>query len=159
MPRTEIHYAEHLERVLHMLSHDGALLVGAKKDGTANVMTIGWGTFGWIWGKPILSVLVRPSRYTWQFLEDNGEFTVNVPGPELAETVAYCGAVSGRDREKLADRGLTARPSRHVGVPYIEECPIHYECRVMHTYDLEPGALDPDIVDRAYPSGTACTPA
>ncbi len=153
MSRQEVDHLAHVEAALHVLSHDGALLVAAKKTGIANVMTIGWGTFGWIWGIPVVSVLVRPSRYTWEFLEDNGEFTVNVPGPDLAETAAYCGAISGRDRDKFAERGLTRRPARDVNVPYIEECPLHYECSVVHSYDLDPVALEADIVQSAYSSG------
>ena len=113
-------------------------------------MTIGWGTFGWIWSKPILMVLVRTARHTFEFMEQHGEFTVNVPGPALAETVAYCGRVSGRNYDKFAERGLTATRGKRVSVPVIKECVVHYECREVHKNDVLPEFLAPEINQNAY---------
>ena len=56
-----------------------AALVTAKADGQVNPMTIGWGTLGVQWGKPIFIVFVRQSRHTKTLLDKNGEFTINVP--------------------------------------------------------------------------------
>ena len=56
-----------------------AALVTAKADGQVNPMTIGWGTLGVQWGKPIFIVFVRQSRHTKALLDKNGEFTINVP--------------------------------------------------------------------------------
>ena len=153
MAKQTAHYAAYLTETVDVTSHGGALLVTVNAEGKPNVMTIGWATFGWIWGKPVLTVLVRPSRYTYGYLEEVPEFTVNVPTKDLAETVAYCGAVSGRDVDKFAERGLTAVSARHVRAPIIDQCAIHYECRVVHTYDLLPDALAPGIVASAYPTG------
>ena len=150
MPKQDIHFSRYIRETFDVLSHDGALLVTAKKSGHANVMTIGWGTFGWIWSKPVLMVMVRPSRYTYEFLEDNGEFTVNIPGKDLAETVAYCGRVSGRNFDKFAEKSMTATRAKRVRVPIIKECLLHYECRVVHTNDILPETLVPEINNTAY---------
>jgi flavin reductase (DIM6/NTAB) family NADH-FMN oxidoreductase RutF len=101
-------------------------------DGKPNVMTIGWGTLGAIWGRPVFLVLVRPSRHTYSRLEEVGEFTVNVPPRELAAGVNLCGTVSGRDRDKFQEARLTPVASRQVRPPIIQECVVHYECRILH---------------------------
>ena len=54
------------------------ILATTKADGQVNTMTIGWGTLGIEWGKPICTVYVRQSRHTKAMLEKNGEFTVNI---------------------------------------------------------------------------------
>ena len=153
MQKEDVHFTKYLAQTINVLSHEGALLVSADKSGRANVMTIGWGTFGWIWSKPILVVLVRPSRYTFEYMEQHGEFTVNIPSPALAETVAYCGRVSGRNFDKFAERGLTAARGRRVSVPVIKECAVHYECREVHKNDVLPDLLAPEIDENAYGNG------
>jgi flavin reductase (DIM6/NTAB) family NADH-FMN oxidoreductase RutF len=150
MPKTDVHFASYLSETVDVLSHDGALLVTADKSGQANIMTIGWGTFGWIWSKPMFLVMVRPSRYSYELLEEHGEFTVNVPGKSLAEAVAYCGVVSGRNFDKFAEKGLTASRGKRVTVPVIRECVVHYECSVVHKNDILPAELMPAIDKAAY---------
>ena len=70
-----------------------AALVTAKADGEVNSMTIGWGTLGTEWAKPIFTVFVRQSRHTKTLLDKNGEFTINVPlkGADVKEIMRVCG--------------------------------------------------------------------
>jgi flavin reductase (DIM6/NTAB) family NADH-FMN oxidoreductase RutF len=153
MPKEDLQYPRYVSETLEVLSLDGALLVSVDGSGRANVMTIGWGMFGWVWGKPILAALVRPSRYTYELLEETGEFTVNVPPRTMAETVAYCGTVSGRDFDKFEQGKLTAKRGKRVRAPIIEECAVHFECRVIHKNDVLPATLAPEIAQSAYRSG------
>jgi flavin reductase (DIM6/NTAB) family NADH-FMN oxidoreductase RutF len=153
MAKTDIPFSHHFAATMQRMREDGLLLVTADGAGRPNVMTIGWGTIGSIWGRSCFLVLVRPSRYTYGMLEQNGDFTVNVAPPELAETIAYCGTVSGRDQDKFAERGLTPGPARKVRAPIIQECAIHYECRTLYRDDLVPEALAPEIREGAYPRG------
>ena len=84
------------------------ILLTTKADDKVNTMTIGWGTVGVVWGKPVFQVLVRESRHTKQMLEANGEFTVNVPmGSIDGKILGYCGTKSGREMDKAAASGLT----------------------------------------------------
>jgi flavin reductase (DIM6/NTAB) family NADH-FMN oxidoreductase RutF len=149
--RKQIFYSERLDEMLGMLSRGGLLLASTREDGQSNVMTIGWATVGIIWGLPVMVVLVRPSRYTYQFIESSGVFTVNVPTPDMRPYVNLCGTKSGRDVDKLAE--VTTKPGQEVNCVVLDDCPLVYECRVVHTNDVIPGNLMPDIVDRAYPSG------
>jgi flavin reductase (DIM6/NTAB) family NADH-FMN oxidoreductase RutF len=75
----EVPYTYRFDQTLEMLTNGGLLLASTRADGTSNVMTIGWASIGVIWGLPVMVVLVRPSRYTYQFVEASQVFTVNVP--------------------------------------------------------------------------------
>ena len=131
----------------------GLLLVSVDPVGKPNTMTIGWGTVGIIWGKPIFTVLVRPSRYTHNCMESTGDFTVNVPSAKMSEIVAFCGSASGRDHDKFKEKGLIAVPGNAVKSPIIEQCLIHYECKVVHKNNVLKENLDGRIISSAYKSG------
>ncbi len=153
MPKLTIPYTDLFPETMRRLSEDGLLLVTSDVSGKPNVMTIGWATIGLIWARPVMIVLVRPSRHTYSRLGESPDFTVNVAPPELAEAVARCGAVSGRDHDKFAECGLSLAPGREVRAPIIEQCVIHYECRTVHRNDLVPEAIAPALVERFYPRG------
>ncbi|MCP5114290.1 MAG: flavin reductase family protein [bacterium] len=153
MAKTRIQYTDYFAETMRRMREDGLLLVTTSADGQPNVMTIGWGTIGSIWARPTFVVLVRPSRYTYSRLEEVGDFTVNVPPPGLADAVAHCGTVSGRDHDKFQEKRLTIVGSQQVRPPVIEECVIHYECRTLHRNDMVPEAVVQAVLDDAYPEG------
>ena len=99
-----------------------SLLVTSDGHNNPNVMTIGAagiadaGPCGWV-----LFVYVAPSRYTYSLLEQDGDFTVNVPRVGMEDIVAYCGKVSGRENDKFKEKDPTPVPSRHVIPPIIAE--------------------------------------
>lgn len=131
----------------------GLLLTTIGSDGRCNVMTIGWGLVGRLWREPVFMVAVRPSRHTFTLLDETPEFTVNVPSDEMAETVAYCGTVSGRDHDKIRERGLTLLDGKRVASPLIDECIAHYECQVIGTSRVVPDLLSTDVRQACYASG------
>jgi flavin reductase (DIM6/NTAB) family NADH-FMN oxidoreductase RutF len=89
-------------------------------------MTIGWGTIGSIWARPMFIVLVRHSRYSFSLMEQVSDFTVNVLPRELAADASLCGTVSGREHDKFQEAHLTPVPSREVRSPIIKECVVRY---------------------------------
>ncbi len=126
-------YTDHLGLTLERLARPGLLLAAKGPAGKQdNAMTIGWATFGIVWGLPMCVVLVRPSRYTYGLIEAAQDFTVNVPAEGMAEAVAFLGTASGRDRDKLAAVGLAPTPSGMVSAPTLAECQVTHECRVVH---------------------------
>lgn len=153
MARVEVVYEQYLEALFESLRDPGALLVSLDTNGRPNAMTIGWAQIGIIWGLPILSVLVRPSRYTYDCLEATGEFTVCVPYEDLRAAVEVCGSRSGRDLDKLTRCGLTAEPGATVQAPGLAECGLIYECRVVNTSDFTPDRLAPQVCTSCYSSG------
>jgi flavin reductase (DIM6/NTAB) family NADH-FMN oxidoreductase RutF len=145
-------YAEHFPAVMEALTTRGLLLGSFGPGGRPNAMTIGWGTLGSVWGLPLWTVLVRPSRHTWAGIERHQAFTVNVPPPALAAACNACGTLSGRDTYKFAHCGLTAVPTA-VDAPGIAGCTLVYACRVVHALDVLPDRLDAKIRAGAYRSG------
>jgi flavin reductase (DIM6/NTAB) family NADH-FMN oxidoreductase RutF len=153
MAKVRVRYTDYFAQTIQRMREDGLLLVTQGADGKPNVMTIGWGTMGSIWGRPVFIVLVRPSRHTYTRLEQVGEFTVNVPPRELAAAVSHCGTVSGREHDKFQEMHLTPIPSREVRPPIIKECVVHYECRTLHRNDLAPDTLAQAVREEFYASG------
>jgi flavin reductase (DIM6/NTAB) family NADH-FMN oxidoreductase RutF len=153
MEYSKVPHTTYLHEILSLLSKPGLLLVAAGIDDRPNAMTIGWGTIGIIWGKPIFTVLVRPSRYTYEHLQASDSFTVCVPSKALYEAVDFCGTHSGRDYDKFQTCGLTALPSTQVSAPGIAGCPVIYECQIVHTNDVIPANLTDEIRAGAYAGG------
>jgi flavin reductase (DIM6/NTAB) family NADH-FMN oxidoreductase RutF len=153
MSKTAVEYTSYFSQVIKQMSKDGLLMVTAGADGKPNVMTIGWGTVGILWSLPVFVVFVRPSRYTYSRLQQSDEFTVNVPDKTLAKVVLHCGTVSGRNNDKFKQMGLTLAEAKTVKIPVIQECIMHYECRVVYRNDVVPAALDKEIISSAYPKG------
>ena len=148
----DVAFNEYLEQVIEQLPR-GAFLNTRYKDKT-NTITIGWGTIGIIWGKPIFMVAVRYSRYTYDLIDKSGEFTVSIPLKDnLKKELGFCGSRSGRDYDKFKECGLTLTEGRTVNVPIINECQLHYECKVVYKQSMEPGTLDQSIKDVCYRTG------
>lgn len=131
------------------------VLLTTKADGQVNTMTIGWGTLGIEWGKPIFTVFVRQSRHTKSLLDKNGEFTVNVPLGEFDKSIlSVCGTKSGRDTDKPTELGLTLEEGKTVSVPGIRQLPLTLECKVIYQQDQALDAIDADSRIRYYAPGT-----
>ena len=78
----------------------------------------------------MLSISIRPERYSYEILMKTKEFTVNLPTVSLANLTDWCGVVSGRDHDKFKERNLTPLPGSSVQTPVIAECPLALECKV-----------------------------
>ena len=129
------------------------ILLTAKADGQLNTMTIGWGTIGVQWGKPIFIAFVRGCRHTKGMLDKNPEFTVNIPLGEIdPKILAFCGTKSGRDTDKFAALGLTPEAPEAISVPGIKELPLTLECRVVYTQQQVPEAFLAEAVRNIYPA-------
>jgi len=153
MAKQKIRPFEHFENVIEIMTSRGLLLGSYDAAGKPNVMTIGWGSVGAVWGMPVWIVLVRPSRYTYSCIEHNGCFTVNVPTASMSTACAAAGSRSGRDMDKFAECKLTAEKGKTVLAPVVSECPIVYECQVVHSSDVLPAKLADEILSGAYVNG------
>ena len=138
-------------KTVKLLKDPGVLLCGVNDIGKANLMAIGWATFGIVWGRPVATVFVRPSRYTYEFLESIPDFSINVMHHDLSDAVTWLGTVSGRDCDKLAECGLTLAPARQINTPVVEQAIIKYECSVIHRNDVVRAALSRSVAQSYYP--------
>lgn len=101
----------------------------ADKEGRTNILTVAW-TATVCTNPPMLSISVRPERYSYQALVETGEFVVNLTTEELVFATDFCGVRSGRDVDKFAHLGLTPKKASIVSAPLIGESPVNIECRV-----------------------------
>ena len=115
----------------NVLSPVPAVLVrcGGMRGWKPNLITIAW-TGNVCSDPPMLSISVRPERYSYEIIKTTGEFVVNVPSLRQAKAVDWCGVVSGRSEDKFAATGLTPSPALKVDCPIVAECPLNIECRV-----------------------------
>ena len=107
----------------------------ADESGKPNILTVAWvGTV--CTNPPLVSISVRPSRYSYEALLKTGEFVINLTDESLAYACDYCGVVSGRDVDKFAKLGLTPLDMPNVSAPGIAESPVCIECRVKSSTEL-----------------------
>ncbi|MCD7835455.1 MAG: flavin reductase family protein [Lachnospiraceae bacterium] len=105
------------------------------KNGRNNIITLAWvGTV--CSDPPMVSVSVRPERYSYNIIKESGEFVINLTTRELAFATDYCGVKSGRDVDKFKEMHLTPIPAEKVNAPLIEESPVNIECRVKQVMPL-----------------------
>ncbi|MEE0692981.1 MAG: flavin reductase family protein [Lachnospiraceae bacterium] len=123
-------------RAGNMLYPLPAVMVSCKRPGEKpNIITVAW--TGTVCSSPaMVSISVRPDRYSYDIIKETGEFVINLTTEKLARATDYCGVRSGRDVDKFAEMNLTAGRSVHVDAPYIEECPVNIECRVQQILEL-----------------------
>lgn len=118
----------------------------ADREGKKNIITIAWaGTV--CTNPPMVSISVRPERYSYPILKETGEFVVNLTTRELAFATDYCGVKSGRDVDKFQEMKLTPLPGDQVKAPLIAESPVNIECRVRQILPL--GSHDLFLADVA----------
>ncbi|SKC83682.1 flavin reductase family protein [Maledivibacter halophilus] len=145
----DIAYNEMSKEMLNQLQKGAFLTVKAKDE--LNTMTIGWGSVGYIWNKPIFMVAVRYSRYTYELIEKTDEFTVSLPlTKDMKKELSICGTKSKREIDKFKECNLTPKKGKVVDTPIIDQCDLHYECKIVYKQAMEPGNLDKKIKEAKY---------
>lgn len=128
------------------------VLLTSKQGEEVNTMTIGWGHIGIEWNIPIFVAYVRESRYTKHLLEENGEFTINVPIGEIDRSIlSICGTKSGRYMNKIKELDLHLEEPMSITVPGIKELPLTLECKVIYKQQQDLTAIPENILNRFYP--------
>ncbi len=131
-----------------MIGKDWALVTAGDETG-CNTMTVSWGNMGIMWNKNIVTVFIRPQRYTKEFLDRFDSFTLSFYEESFREALKLCGSKSGRDLDKIKAAGLT--PVHENGTTYFEEARLVLECKKIYLDKIRPeGFLDPSI-QKNYP--------
>jgi flavin reductase (DIM6/NTAB) family NADH-FMN oxidoreductase RutF len=86
---------------------------------------------------PMVMVGIRPEKYSYELLNREKEFGINVPRADQIELVRYCGKVSGRNTRKYLEAKATPRKGSVIRGYLIEECPLNLECVVVHQVDYK----------------------
>lgn len=130
---------------------DDWMLVTAGTLEKYNTMTASWGGFGILWGKPVCFCVVRPQRYTYNFMEDSDSFTLSFFEDSYRKMLEFCGSKSGRDIDKAAATGITPVQDAP-GKVYFNEARLVIECKKIYFQDLNPdNFIDPGIHNN-YPN-------
>lgn len=120
----------------NMLNPVPAVMVSVSDgNGKNNIITVAWaGTI--CTNPPMLSISVRPERYSYEMIKSTKEFVVNLTTKDLVRACDYCGVTSGRDADKFEKMKLTPIKLPNVSVPGIKESPVNIECRVKKIEEL-----------------------
>jgi flavin reductase (DIM6/NTAB) family NADH-FMN oxidoreductase RutF len=146
--RKEVEFFDVAHETLGKLDGEGILLVAGDPP---NPMTIGWATVGHIWGKQVMTVLVRPVRHTFSLMESVNDFSVCVLPDQYRKALSFCGTRSGRDTNKVEACNFTIEKCSRAASFFLAESAIHFECRIIHKHRLDPATLDPEIMKKYYP--------
>lgn len=150
MQRKEISLDDFIAQPYNLFSQKWFLLTsGDFKSRHYNTMTIEWGSIGKVWGIPLVQVFVRPSRYTFEFLQKYDSFTLSCLPEEYRKALLLLGSKSGRDGDKIAEAGLTPIPASRVNSPVFAEAELTIECQKMYWDDVVPEQMsDEEAISR-----------
>lgn len=127
------------------------LLVVAEKEKRVNMLTASWGQVGVMWGKPVVNIFIRQSRFTKTYLDSGETFTLCVLPSEMRDVYNFCGSKSGRDFDKVKETGLSVE---HDGqYPYFKESRLVLECKKLYEQIVPESAfLDKELYKKWYPT-------
>jgi len=123
------------------------MLITAKKDDKINTMTASWGGLGVMWNKNVAYIVVRPQRYTKEFVDFSDYFSLSFFNGEIKDKLAYLGTVSGRDEDKISKSGLTTICEDNI--PYFEEAKLVLFCKKLFSSEFkEDNFIDKEIMNK-----------
>ena len=124
------------------------MLITAGNEEKANTMTASWGGLGILWNKPVSFAFIRPTRYTYEFIEREDGYSLCFFDESYRDALKVCGTVSGRDRDKIAQCGLTLRYED--GIPYFDQAETVLICRKLAAQDMDPAGFVDSSVEKHY---------
>ncbi len=141
---TKIHVHEVDGNAFKMIGSDW-MLVTAGDISSWNTMTAAWGGFGFLWQKNVVFAFVRPTRYTYEFMERADTFTLSFFPEDYRDALNYCGSHSGRDADKAKETGLIPLDTG-LGTVGFEQARLIIVSRKIYHQDITPDRfLDPGI--------------
>ncbi len=137
------------ENTFQMIGNDW-MLITAKDNDTSNTMTASWGGLGIMWGKPVAYVVIRPQRYTREFIDAAEGFTLTFFPDGYKKQLGYLGSVSGRDEDKITKSGLTLITDGDYS--YFKEGNLVLKVKKLFKQQMtEESFLDENLIDKWYP--------
>ena len=126
------------------------MLVTAKKSDKVNTMTASWGGLGVMWAKNVSFTVIRPQRFTKEFIDNSDMFSLSFFDSSFKKQLGYLGAVSGRDEDKISKAQLTLR---HEGnVHYFDEAKVVIICKKLYAQEFRPECfIDTELNSKFYP--------
>ena len=128
--------------------HKKWALVSAGSLEDHNAMTVSWGEMGTLWSIPVITVYVKPCRYTYEFMENNDYFTVSFYDEEYRDALNIMGTLSGKDTDKEKQANLT--PVQVGESVSFKEAKKTFLCKKIYYQDLDVSRIPDNIVQRHY---------
>lgn len=130
------------------IGNEWALVTAGNKDKT-NCMTISWGGVGVLWGKNVVYIFIRDSRYTKTLIDNSDFFSVCFLDKKYRDALNYCGSHSGKNEDKIANSGLSV--GHKLGIPYIDESSILLLCHKLSATKIGKDSFtDSEIYEKWY---------
>jgi len=137
------------ENVFKLIDQDWMLVTAGTLE-RWNTMTASWGGLGILWNRPVSFVFVRPTRFTYEFIEKHERFTLSLFHERYRKALIFCGSKSGRDCDKAKETGLEPVAAFKDTVTF-RQARLVFVCRKLYTTDIDPKRfLDPKT-DIHYP--------
>ena len=146
---TEIKPTEIQDNPIQLIGKEWMLVTAGSPD-NFNTMTASWGSIGELWFKPVCFCFLRPQRYTYEFMEKNDVFTLSFFDQKYKPQLNFFGSRSGRETDKVAECGFTARPADN-GSVFFDEARLVLECRKLYFQDMEPANFLDESLIKNYP--------
>ena len=137
------------DNTFKLIGEDWMLITAGKID-KFNMMTASWGGFGILWSKEVCFCFIRPTRYTYTFIEKESYFTICFFDEKYRDALNFCGTKSGRDVDKMSGAGLTPVKSSS-GSVYFDEARMVIECKKIYFQDIEPKNFLDAKIENNYP--------
>jgi len=126
------------------------MLVTAGTLAEFNTMTASWGALGVLWNRNCAFAVVRPTRFTFEFMERSTHFTLSFFKEEHRKALEFCGSHSGRNVDKCAATGLTPVETAP-GCVAFAQARLVMECRKIYSQDLDPRRFLDASIQENYP--------
>ena len=135
--------------IFTLMDKEWTLITAGNKD-SFNTMTASWGGMGILWNKKVCFIVVRPTRYTYDFIEKHENFTLSFFNSDYRRALQICGTKSGREGDKVKESGLTPYHDKN-DFTYFNEAKLVIKCKKIYYQDLEPGNFLVPEIEQNYP--------
>jgi flavin reductase (DIM6/NTAB) family NADH-FMN oxidoreductase RutF len=144
----ELRAEEIADNPFRLIGKEWMLITAGTKE-AFNTMTGAWGGLGVLWERNVCFCVIRPTRYTYEFMENSDLYTLTFLEEQYRDILTYCGSKSGRDVNKVAETGLT--PVFDGETIYFAEARLVLECRKIYHQDLNPEHFIDSKIEDFYP--------
>ena len=127
------------------------MLVTSGTESKSNTMTASWGGLGIMWNKNVASIVLRPQRYTKEFIDAGDYFSLSFFGNDYKKELGYLGSVSGRDENKIEKSGLTLGFEDRI--PFFREAKTVILCKKLFAQEMKPESfIEQSLLQKNYPN-------
>lgn len=146
----EVKPEELTKNPFHMIGKEW-MLVTSGTESKSNTMTASWGGLGIMWNKNVASIVLRPQRYTKEFIDAGDYFSLSFFGNDYKKELGYLGSVSGRDENKIEKSGLTLGFEDRI--PFFREAKTVILCKKLFAQEMKPESfIEQSLLQKNYPN-------